>query len=109
MCAVRTGHATRRVAKGQLSADVDVYSPAEARAEDAGSDKPAGPVLRSVRLTGSFFLYPEEAIADLEAALVGTRVAVLGDVVADFFVARSVTGIGIEPADFVAVLRSAAG
>ena len=63
--------------------------------------------LAKVKITGDFFMHPEEAIEELEDALTGLRVdgGDLEDAVSGFFGGRSIEIIGASPGDFVHVIR----
>jgi len=63
--------------------------------------------LAEVKITGDFFMHPEEAIERLEEALTGIRTteASIDDAVTGFFGDRTILLIGASPRDFVYVLR----
>jgi len=63
-----------------------------------------GRILR-VKITGDFFMHPEAAIADLEAALTGIPVAGIEEAVNRFFSTREVTLFGIALGDFAHVVE----
>jgi len=59
-----------------------------------------------VKITGDFFMHPEEAIEDLEAAVTGVPTDTgLEEAVERFFGSRSIDLIGASPADFIRVIR----
>ena len=57
-----------------------------------------------VELSGDFFFYPPQRLADLEAALVGVPVEDVEQVVARFYEEAGVESPGVTPADFGQVL-----
>ncbi|MGC8838585.1 MAG: lipoate--protein ligase [Anaerolineae bacterium] len=61
----------------------------------------------SVDLSGDFFLYPQDALRDLEARLAGVPLEAVGQVIAAFYQAREVESPGVAPADWAAALRMA--
>ncbi len=61
-------------------------------------------VLAAVSLSGDFFFFPEENLADLEAALVGVRAEEVKPAVACFYEEHSIESPGVTPADFVRVV-----
>jgi len=66
------------------------------------------PVIQTIRITGDFFMHPEEAIEDLEQLLTGTSLddAVLRARVQTFF-AGDVQVVGADVDDFVTALLKA--
>jgi len=86
------GHAEFKVPGGKLLA-------AETSVDDG--------CLTEVKLTGDFFMHPEEAIEKLEEALTGIRIldASIDEAVMGFFGDRTILLIGASPRDFVHVLR----
>lgn len=63
-------------------------------------------VIADISLSGDFFFYPAERLADLERALVGVRVEEVEQAIARFYAEHGVESPGVTPADFAAVLRS---
>ena len=63
--------------------------------------------IKQVWFTGDVFVTPKRLIADLEGALRDTSVQHLTQVVEDFFAARECDMLGLKPADFTAVVRTA--
>jgi lipoate-protein ligase A len=61
-------------------------------------------VIVTVSLSGDFFFYPAQRLADLEAALAGVRVDKAGQAVARFYDQQRVESPGVTPADFARVL-----
>jgi lipoate-protein ligase A len=88
------GSASLKVAGGKL---------VKARVETA-----AGSIAR-VKITGDFFLHPEDAIGDIEAALVGISLdeAVIAATVSGVLSSRNAQLIGAAPADFARVILEA--
>jgi len=62
-------------------------------------------VIADISLSGDFFFFPAERLADLERALVGVRVEEVENVVARFYAEHGVESPGVVPADFATVLR----
>ncbi len=61
-------------------------------------------VIAGLSLSGDFFFYPAHRLADLEAALVGVRLAEAEGAIARFYKEHGIQSPGITPADFVRVL-----
>jgi lipoate-protein ligase A len=63
-----------------------------------------------VKITGDFFLHPEELIEDLEEALVGQALNVsnLGEFIGAFIRRRGATLLGASPEDFAKCIIMAA-
>jgi len=61
-------------------------------------------VLAAVSLSGDFFFFPEEKLADLEGALVGVREAEVEAAIAYFYREHGVESPGVTPADFARVV-----
>ena len=61
-------------------------------------------VVGYVELSGDFFFYPAERLADLEAALVGVPIGDVEQAVARFYAEHGVESPGVTPADFAQVL-----
>ncbi|NPA48263.1 MAG: lipoate--protein ligase family protein [Thermococci archaeon] len=61
----------------------------------------------NVRITGDFFMYPEEAVEELEGELEGKPVDTLDYVIRGFFSGRDVETPGAAPDDFIKALRKA--
>ena len=66
-----------------------------------------GGMLSSVKITGDFFMHPEESIVDLEGVLTGIRVDELEDAMDGFFEENQVSLFGISKDDIVKVIRMA--
>jgi lipoate-protein ligase A len=61
-------------------------------------------IIRRAELSGDFFLYPAERLADLEATLAGVPVEEVERAVARFYEAHGVESPGVTPADFAQVV-----
>ena len=62
-------------------------------------------LIKKVKISGDFFMYPEAAIIDLEEAITGTRVEDLESTIINFFDSHPMQLIGVGPGDFVHVIR----
>ena len=62
-------------------------------------------LIKKVKISGDFFMYPEATIIDLEEAITGTRVEDLDSTIIDFFDSRTTQLIGVGPNDFIHVIR----
>ena len=60
--------------------------------------------LISVSLSGDFFFYPAEKLAELEASLEGTPLAEVENAIERFYHAQAIESPGVQPADFARVL-----
>ena len=60
--------------------------------------------IQSVELSGDFFFYPAERLADLEAALAGVPVEGVAQAVARFYEEHAIESPGVTPADVAQVL-----
>jgi hypothetical protein len=60
--------------------------------------------IQSVELSGDFFFYPAERLADLEAALAGVPVEEVAQAVARFYEEHAIESPGVTPADVAQVL-----
>jgi lipoate-protein ligase A len=61
--------------------------------------------IADVELSGDFFFYPAEKLADLEQALAGISPEQVEAVVAEFYAAHAIQSPGVAPADFAELLR----
>jgi lipoate-protein ligase A len=61
--------------------------------------------LASVALSGDFFFFPEEKLAELERALSGAPIGEAEAVIARFYEEQGIESPGVTPADFAQVLR----
>jgi len=59
--------------------------------------------IATITLSGDFFFYPAEQLADLEATLVGTPPAEVEATVARFYQEHGIESPGVQPADFAAL------
>ena len=69
-----------------------------------------GPTLGRVQrvlITGDFFVTPPRVVFDLEAALAGTRIQEVGEVVERFFRETEIEMLSVGPEDFIASLDDA--
>jgi lipoate-protein ligase A len=62
-------------------------------------------IIASVSLSGDFFFFPEEKLADLETALEGVSVEEVEQATAGFYDEQGVESPGVTPADFAQVVR----
>ncbi len=62
-------------------------------------------LIKNVKISGDFFMYPEAAIIDLEEAITGTRVEDLESTINNFFDSHPTQLIGVGLGDFVHVIR----
>ncbi len=62
-------------------------------------------LLVDVKITGDFFMHPEEAILELENMLKGKKLNTIEDTVISFFKYNEVTLFGVEPESFVHVIK----
>ena len=69
-----------------------------------------GSRIEKLRITGDFFLHPEELIEDLEKALVGHVLNMLdmGEFIGAFIERRGATLLGASPEDFAKCITMAA-
>lgn len=65
--------------------------------------------IRKITITGDFFFYPEEAIEELERALVGVKVGeeALLESITNFYKEKGIESPGLKPMDFVTAIRKA--
>ena len=61
--------------------------------------------IEEVELSGDFFFYPTQKLADLEQALAGVSPEQAEAVVAEFYRAHAIQSPGVTPADFAQVLQ----
>ncbi|MEM3526390.1 MAG: lipoate protein ligase C-terminal domain-containing protein [Candidatus Jordarchaeaceae archaeon] len=64
--------------------------------------------ISEIRITGDFYMHPEEEIEELERSLLGTPLEEVKDTVHQFFREKSITLVGIKPEDFARVILMAA-
>lgn len=60
-----------------------------------------------VKISGDFFMHPEPAIVELEKMLCNSPFSELEDRVKRFFYINNVSLFGVEPSDFVKVIKQA--
>ncbi len=65
-------------------------------------------VIKRVKLTGDFFLYPEDAIGEIEKSLAGSEVSEVAERVDNAASRLGVQFIGFTPADVQEAIRLAA-
>lgn len=67
--------------------------------------------IRKLKITGDFFMHPEEAIDGLENSLIGIAVSIskeeLESEIKQFIEARQILLIGFSPADLAEVIKAA--
>jgi lipoate-protein ligase A len=61
-------------------------------------------VIADVSISGDFFFYPADRLAELERALVGVRVEEVEEVIARFYAEHAIESPGVTPADFAIAL-----
>lgn len=61
--------------------------------------------ITSASLSGDFFFYPAERLADLDAALVGVREDEVEETIARFYAEHEIDSPGVSPADLAQVLH----
>lgn len=71
----------------------------------AAETRVVGGYLVDVKISGDFFMHPEEAIIDLEKKLTGIKLDELEPTIFKFFADRKITLFGIAPEDFIHVIR----
>ena len=76
----------------------------------AEAEAEGGRIVR-VKITGDFFMHPEEAIEELEGSLTGVSAdeKSLEKAMNSFFGKRSIELIGVSPKDFAHVIRMSLG
>ena len=86
-------HAKLRAEKGVLEVDLEL--------EDQ--------CIKALTITGDFFIYPEEAIEDLEAALIGSSIKEedIHARISDLYQQKEISTPGIKIDDWVKVLTLA--
>jgi lipoate-protein ligase A len=63
--------------------------------------------LRSVELSGDFFIYPAGALAELEQYLIGAELPEIEGAVEEFYRAKGIESPGVAPYDFAVALGAA--
>jgi lipoate-protein ligase A len=69
-----------------------------------GDVEVADDVFSSVALSGDFFFYPAEKLAELSQVLVGTKIGEVEQTIREFYSAHGIESPGVEPADFARVV-----
>ncbi|WXG40062.1 MAG: lipoate protein ligase C-terminal domain-containing protein [Candidatus Freyarchaeum deiterrae] len=64
--------------------------------------------ISEIRISGDFYMHPEEEIEELEKILLGVNIEKVSDTVSKFFKKKKISLVGIEPKDFVKVILMAA-
>lgn len=64
-------------------------------------------IITELKISGDFFMHPEAAIIDLEAAVLGSNTSEYGEKINDFFKDNEITLFGISENDFTEVIRLA--
>ncbi len=60
--------------------------------------------IAAVSISGDFFFFPEEKLAELETALAGVSVEEAGQAIAKFYAEHGIESPGVTPADFAQVV-----
>lgn len=66
-----------------------------------------GDVLKSVRITGDFFIYPEDSLLKIESSLAGTRMAELEQKLEKICSSKSFECVGFTAGDLYEMLAEA--
>lgn len=66
-------------------------------------------VIAEIKLSGDFFMHPEDAIKELEEELTGSRIDAYESKIIEFFQDREIKLFGISPGDFSKVIELALG
>ncbi len=64
-----------------------------------------GGVIKEVRISGDFFVHPEEALDEIEGCLRGVNLNVMREVLREFAKKRSVRTIGFELDDVAEIIE----
>ena len=64
-------------------------------------------VITELKISGDFFMHPEESIGELEKAILGSKVDDYPEKIRDFFEENRVTLFGIAVKDFIEIIRIA--
>lgn len=56
-------------------------------------------VIKRIKITGDFFIHPEEAITEIEDFLTGRPLPGIGEVLAGFLEEKNIRVIGFNPSD----------
>jgi len=68
-----------------------------------------GELVRSVKITGDFFFYPEDKLFELEDSLSGKEMGQIGDTITEFYEKEGIESPGVGPESFSEVIRKAVG
>lgn len=66
-----------------------------------------GGVITKLKISGDFFMHPEDSIINLEKAILGSTLTDYPDNIRGFFKKNTVTLLGVAQDDFVNVIRLA--
>jgi lipoate-protein ligase A len=58
-----------------------------------------GSIIKEIKITGDFFIHPEEAIIEIEDFLTGKSLSDIGQALAGFLDEKSIRIIGFNPSD----------
>ena len=67
----------------------------------------AGEKISDIRITGDFFLHPEEKLWSLEESLRGRNIDEIDEIIRDFF--KDVESPGVTAEDFIKAIKLAIG
>ena len=82
-----------------------IQQPVAAVPSSETATQASGEIIHDIKITGDFFMHPEERLEELEAALRGLPISepALREAIGRFY-ASGVEVIGAEPGDFVALI-----
>jgi hypothetical protein len=64
-------------------------------------------IIKDIKISGDFFMHPEESILDLEEQLNGIETKDFRNCIDDFFLNRDIILFGISPENFKEVIQMA--
>lgn len=64
-------------------------------------------VIKTIKISGDFFMHPEDAINELEETLLGTPIQSYQNRILKFFEKRKITLYGVSQQDFITVIQLA--
>ena len=64
-------------------------------------------VIKTIKISGDFFMHPEDAINDLEETLLGTPIQSYQNKIVKFFNEKELTLYGVSTQDFITVIQLA--
>jgi hypothetical protein len=64
-------------------------------------------VIKTIKISGDFFMHPEDAINELEETLLGTPIQSYQNEIINFFQERKITLYGVSQQDFITVIQLA--